>query len=1033
MLALCLLLQAIAFAQPTGDLAAFKAYAETDAAPAELNAQRARTAEMNIDLLGLAKSPTLQLDLFNDISYRVAFDRLDRRHPVGDVDVYWGNSGDPAWAHLPHYNDVILTVNRTTGKAIIYAMTSDGMFVVTPSVEKNRYLIYQTTDIDWANAGCEDLTKTVSPVSDGKSLMMVGCEEQDADGNFVVDMFFSYSLEAELAIGDVVAHSIAQAESVNIGLANSEVTNTYLRVIDIAVGDNFVGVYSPALNPNLDFYEDQMEAVGADMIADYQTANPEVENAGGWAFVPGRTSINSITAPNAFRHEWGHNSGSNHCTPGVLPYSSGFDNGNGSNKTHLCGNNINFFSNPRIDDANGVPIGDAATADNARAIMEARGRVMSGYRTHLVPFSAADNGNCPSPIADGAYYLQNVASRNYLSPDNVGNVGEMVGQSLTNTDNEDIWEIHNLGNGQVSIYNRNRNTTLDRFSSSNAVGNNVGVWSHNNLQSNQTWSISEAPSGNYVITSSTSANVLRIANGAAGAGDPVGQGLNNATDSVEWLFLPATVSPAVVSIDLAGNSTSCTSSQDGELISTITGGTAPYTYEWNNGSDNADLAEVLPGAYVVTVTSGGRRYFKTGSIRTTAPLIAEVETTRATTLAGGEINITNVINATGNLSYTWSDGGPDSPNRTNVPAGDYSVTITDGNGCQEIRLMRVVKTIAAAPYLIQHVASGLYLEHESGQVLLGDCPTDAEQYRWTAVDEGGSIVKFRNNNGLMLTVFGRTQSGAEYWTGGDGNVSPHKHDLIPTGTDTWIMRNQFQGFYTGTTGDAIGSILIHEELADATSADEFRFIPIVDCNPASGTACVDNPAEPVNLICECCGQETLPVSLTTFSGEALPKINRLYWTTASETENAGFLLERSAEGQNFLTLTWIPGNGTTSQETHYRFDDDAPLAGTSYYRLRQTDLDGTESLSQVVALTRTDGTEWTVFPNPVTGREELNIQSAAGNASFVLYDMEGRQLTSIKQTEGGGLLRLSLAGLPKGVYVLHNEADGSTRRVVKTK
>jgi hypothetical protein len=206
-----------------------KNHSEEGLLPPELNAQRHRTAEIQTDLLSLAKSSTLKLDLFEDISYNVKLERLDRKHVVGDVDVYWGNSGDPAWAHLPHYNDVILTVNRSNGKAIVYAMTSDGMFVVTPTMEKNRYLIYQATDVDWEAAGCANLSKTIALGFADKQVMMSGCEEQDTNGNYVVDMFFSYSHEAELALGDVVAHSIAQAETVNVGLANSLVTNTYLR------------------------------------------------------------------------------------------------------------------------------------------------------------------------------------------------------------------------------------------------------------------------------------------------------------------------------------------------------------------------------------------------------------------------------------------------------------------------------------------------------------------------------------------------------------------------------------------------------------------------------------------------------------------------------------------------------------------------------------------------------------------------------------------------------------------------------------
>jgi hypothetical protein len=524
-----------------------------------------------------------------------------------------------------------------------------------------------------------------------------------------------------------------------------------------------------------------------------------------------------------------------------------------------------------------------------------------------------------------------------------------------------------------------------------------------------------------------------VPDGQLADGDEVWQDVNDESTNTEWLFLPVAVSPDVVSITTTTNATSCSSAGNGTITALPTGGTVPYTYRWDNGSVTAGISDLLPGNYIVTVTAGGRRYFQVGSIRTTAALIAEVTTTRETPLFGGTINIPNVINAAEPLSYAWSDGGPNSANRTNVPAGDYTVTITDGNGCQEIRLLRVVKTIPAGDYLIQHLPSGLYLEREGGQVLLGDCPTDMEEYRWTAIDEGGSVVKFRNNNGFILTVFGLSNSGAEYYTGGDGDVSPHKHNLIPTGPDTWVMENQFQGFYTGATADEIGGILIHEDLADPTLADEFRFIPIGNCTPTSGTTCTDSEGVPsvVNLLCECCGDKaSLPVTLTRFSGEVLDKVNRLYWATTAEVQNAGFYLERSSDGIEFTSLAWVAALGNSNQETHYTFKDETPIIGTSYYRLRQLDHDGTESFSQVVVLFREESTGWTIFPNPAFNNQLLTVSNHPTNARFVLYDLRGREVSIPDPMAGENSLRFNLAGLPTGIYLLRNEADGSGKRFV---
>lgn len=1001
-------------------------------------ALRERTGTVDLDLLELENNDRIRLDLFPDLSFTVTLKKRPAFHAVGDVDVYWANSGDPTWAHLEDYHDVILTVNRTTQKAILYAITNQGTFAVIPTASKHRYLVYEAVPLDCATDLPSGSDRSLIRSATNRTVMNTGCEEQNADGDFVIDMFFSYSHEAEAFTGDVVAHAVSQAETVNVGLANSEIFNTVLRVVDIGVADNFVGIYSPALNPNLDVYREQMEAAGADMLADYQTPNPDVENAGGWAFVPGRTSINSISGPTVFRHEWGHNSGSNHCTPGVLPYSSGYDNGTQSSRTHLCGNSSNFFSNPRIDDVNGIPIGDAATADNARAIMEVRGEVMANYRTHLVPYDETDFGICPAAIAEGAYYIQNVASDNYLTPANVGNQGEKLFQGATNVDNEDIWEVHDFGNGTQMIYNRNRNTSIDVFGGSSAAGANVGVWGDDLDNLNQQWNIQRATSGNYIITSRRSGLSLRIPNGMMASGDEVWQATYDETDLAEWRFIPVSVSPAAVSLSLEINNASCSDgTSDGSVEIIAAGSDGAFTYNWEDGSTQEMRSNLSSGNYSVTVTSAGRSYFKVGSVRGAAPLFAEVALTRATQTEGGSVTITNVLNASGSLSYNWSDGGPAIPNRTNMQEGDYAVTITDAKGCQEVRQVRVTKTITAGDYVVQHVPSGLYMRKEGGQVLLGNCPTDDELYRWTVIDEGGRVVKMRSTNGGgIFTVFGRAESGAEYWTGGDGNVSPHKHTLTSTGTDTWKMRNQFQGFYTGTNGDAIDAAVIHEDVSIA-DADEWRFLPIVACSPAIGSICDDGQSssenDMINLLCNCCGQGldiSLPVDLIDFRGEALAKANQLTWRTATETRNAGFFLQRSLNGRAFTDINWIAGRGFSTDNTDYVYLDQEPFFGTSFYRLRQLDLDGAETISAVISLDRADGTSWSFFPNPVVPGAALRVLVRGETANFSLFSLNGQLVRSFRQEAAGGPVALVTTGLLPGVYLLRNNHDGSAQRVV---
>jgi hypothetical protein len=295
-------------------------------------------------------------------------------------------------------------------------------------------------------------------------------------------------------------------------------------------------------------------------------------------------------------------------------------------------------------------------------------------------------------------------------------------------DNEDIWEIHSLGDGTYQIYNRNRNTLIDVFGSSSTPGANVGVWTNNLGSRNQIWTISEAASGHYIITNASNGLSLRIPTGLGASGDPVWQASYDNTSEAEWRFIPVTVSPLVVSLASTSTNVNCTSSSDGSISIAITGGNGSEAFSWSNGGNSASINNLTAGNYQVTVTSQGRDYLHYTSVRSNPALFAEVTTTRATISTGGTISITNVLNATGNLSYSWSDGGPNSPNRTNVPAGDYVVTITDITGCQEVRKMRIVQTIGLDDYVIQHVSSGLYIYKNGGQVLRKKMPA----FSWNA-------------------------------------------------------------------------------------------------------------------------------------------------------------------------------------------------------------------------------------------------------------------------------------------------------------
>ena len=113
------------------------------------------------------------------------------------------------------------------------------------------------------------------------------------------------------------------------------------------------------------------------------------------------------------------------------------------------------------------------------------------------------------------------------------------------------------------------------------------------------------------------------------------------------------------------------------------------------------------------------------------------------------------------------------------------------------------------------------------------------------------------------------------------------------------------------------------------------------------------------------GSAPLPVTLTRFEGRrASAHTVRLDWATALEKDNAGFDLEKSADGKEFRRLATVPARGG-NQPTAYTYTDlEAPTA--AYYRLRQRDLDGSTHYSPAVFVSAT-ASPYVVLPNPSHG------------------------------------------------------------------
>jgi len=142
----------------------------------------------------------------------------------------------------------------------------------------------------------------------------------------------------------------------------------------------------------------------------------------------------------------------------------------------------------------------------------------------------------------------------------------------------------------------------------------------------------------------------------------------------------------------------------------------------------------------------------------------------------------------------------------------------------------------------------------------------------------------------------------------------------------------------------------------------------------------------------------LPVELIEFTAQ--PKNNEavdVHWVTATEINNDYFVVLRSKDGVNFAPIDSVNayGTGNSTELQNYSLMDYQPYSGTSYYRLKQLDYDGTTSYSNI-EIVNFEGVEIiTLFPNPSSGEVNITVKSSeTGTITFTVHDAVGKIIKS---------------------------------------
>lgn len=165
----------------------------------------------------------------------------------------------------------------------------------------------------------------------------------------------------------------------------------------------------------------------------------------------------------------------------------------------------------------------------------------------------------------------------------------------------------------------------------------------------------------------------------------------------------------------------------------------------------------------------------------------------------------------------------------------------------------------------------------------------------------------------------------------------------------------------------------------------------------------------------------LPIELLYFKAKLVKQQVVLDWATLTEKDNKFFEIQRSSDAVNWQKVTQVKGAVNSSKLLTYQYIDVLPLDNISYYRLKQVDLDGTFSLSDITSVNIKSLTNTTVvFPNPAQNQVFIKLENgvqADGQVKALLFNTLGiQQPVDFMATKGG--LTGNIETLPEGVYLL---------------
>jgi len=175
----------------------------------------------------------------------------------------------------------------------------------------------------------------------------------------------------------------------------------------------------------------------------------------------------------------------------------------------------------------------------------------------------------------------------------------------------------------------------------------------------------------------------------------------------------------------------------------------------------------------------------------------------------------------------------------------------------------------------------------------------------------------------------------------------------------------------------------------------------------------------------------LPIELMSFNANCESGNVVLSWTTATEKNNDYFTLLRSIDGVNFESIGNVNGSGNSTTAISYDFIDRTSNGLSYYYKLSQTDFDGTESTFGPIRSTPCSLNGILTANAYQTGQDEISVligNPAESQVSVKLFSLDGKLIMVHDQaySQGEHLIRMNTSSLATGIYVVRVQSGQET-------